>query len=106
MSASDGNWIEGEGLQVKFREEQGHLVKEWGQRDRDVILSGIAEERKAEQKRFLGGWKVGSVPILDWHRVVLPKYPELACDDKIERDKALLRFCNDPDMSPYLVKKA
>ncbi len=101
-----GNWINEGPLRVRFSEEHGHLVKEWDQPDRELILSDIAEQRKAPQRRFLGGWKVGSVPLYDWHRIVLPKYPELAGTDKIERDKALVRFSNDPDMAPYLVKKA
>jgi len=107
MSATTGKWIDnGSGLRVRFKEEQGHLVKEWDQPDRGLILSDNAEQKKNKGKRFLGGWKVGSIPLFDYHRIVLPKYPELECDDKQLRDRAIVRLCNDPEMEPYVIRKA
>ncbi len=102
-----GNWIENGSQRVRFNEEQGHLVKETDQPDRGLILSSIADERKEPAKQsFLGGYKVGSIPFIDWERIVLPKYPELMDGDAEIAKKALIRFSNDPDMAIYLVKKA
>ena len=93
-------------LSVTFDVEQGHLIKRTTQADRDILLEANKEDRKKPQRGCLGGWQVGSIPMLDWHFKVLPKYPELASSDAELARAALIRFSNDPEMSPYLIKKA
>jgi hypothetical protein len=106
MSAADNTpWLNEGSIRVRYREEQGHLVKEFDQPDRDIILGHVAELRKCEQTKK-EGWLIGSIPTLDYERVVLPKYPEFRHGDAEQRKRALIRFSNDPDMSIYLVKKA
>ena len=107
MSAGDNTpWINEGGLRVRYREEQGHLVKEWDQPDRGLILDHVSELKKMDQIVKASGWFIGSVPLFDWERIVLPKYPELQSSDPELTKKALIRFSNDPDMKPYLVRKA
>ena len=107
MSAGDNTpWIAEGPLRVRYREEQGHLVKEWDQPNRDLILADTAEMRKEVQNTKATGWLIGSIPTIDWHRVVLPKYPDLESGDAELSKKALIAFSNDPAMRPYLVRKA
>ncbi len=108
MGAANANtpWINEGPLRVRFREEQGHLVKELNQPDRDVIMSSIQEEKKLTQRKSSLGYKVASIPLLDWENVI-KKYPEFmeACDSELKRN-ALIRFSNDPDMACYRLKRA
>jgi len=107
MSAGDNTpWIAEGALRVRYREEQGHLVKEFDQPNRGLILSDVAEMRKETQNTKATGWLIGSIPTIDYYRVVLPKYPELESNDAEITKAALIRFSNDPEMRPYLVKKA
>ncbi len=105
-ATSNTPWINEGPLRVRFREEQGHLVKELNQPDRDVIMGSIHEDKKLKQKTSALGYKVASIPLVDWERVV-KKYPEFMdrCDSELKRN-ALVRFSNDPDMSQYILKKA
>lgn len=87
--------------------EHDHAVRRTTQRSRTAVLEQTAEERKlTEKQRFLGGYKVGSIPINDIPDVA-KKYPELFvdCDQDIKK-KALIRFSLDPDMRPYIVRRA
>ncbi len=64
------------------------------------------EAREAPRQPFLGGWKVGSVPLNDWP-AVCAKYPEFLLNGEPDlKKKALVRFSNDPDMRKYLIKGA
>jgi hypothetical protein len=106
MSTTRTPWVDGNFHRTRFYEEQGHLVKETDQPDRGLILSTNVDKAKQEQKRFMGGWQVGSIPEMDFYRIVLPKYPHILSTDKELRDKELIKFSNDPDMAIYRVKKA
>ena len=107
MSAADNSpWVDEGSMRVRYREEAGHLVKEWDQPDRDLILGHVSELKKLDQNVKASGWFIGSVPFLDWERIVLPKYPELQSNDAELKKAALIKFSNDPDMRPYLVRKA
>jgi hypothetical protein len=106
-AANNTPWINEGSLRVRFREEQNHLVKELNQPDRDVIMAGIQEEKKLVQKKDSAlGYKVGSIPLVDFE-IVIKKYPEFMdkCDSELKRN-ALIRFTNDPDMQQYVLRKA
>jgi hypothetical protein len=106
MASTESPWIQEGPLQVRFREEHGHLVKETRQPDRNLIMKAIQKEREAGQRQsFLGGYKVGSIPLNDLPRV-RQAHPGLFCTDKTERDKALVKFSKDPAMREYLIKRA
>ena len=69
-------------------------------------MDTIVEERKhSPRQNFLGGYKVASIPLVDWERVKL-KYPELESKDPELAKKALIRFSNDSEMSKYKFKGA
>lgn len=106
MGSDNTPWINEGPLRVRFREEAGHLVKETNQPDRNIIMEATQKERRdTPRQSFLGGYKVGSIPLVDLERVK-KLHPGLFCKDAEERKKALIRFSNDPDMRPYLIKKA
>ena len=92
---------------VNYDVEQGHLVKRTIQPDRDLLLEMNAEERKLPKQRFLGGHKVGSIPVNDIPKV-MAKYPEFWSNeaDQETKKRALIRFSNDPEMRPYLIARA
>ena len=99
-------WINEGSLNVRFREEAGHLVKETHQPDRNEILKTAQIERTdGDRQSVLGGYKVGTIPLNDlpfvrkWH-------PGLFIGDAESKKKALVAFSNDPRMSDYLIKKA
>ncbi len=104
MSRSKVIW-EGS-LGIDYSVEQGHLVKRTFQPDHKLVLEANAEERKLPKQRFLGGHKVGSIPINDIP-YVKSKYPEFwaKCDQETKK-KALIRFSNDPDMEQYRIARA
>ena len=106
MSRGNTPWINEGPLRVRFRQEGNHLVKEMNQPDRNLIMDTIQEEKRvAPRQSFLGGYKVGSIPLVDWE-IVKKKHPGPDCNDAEERRKALIRFSNDPDMKQYITKKA
>ena len=94
-------------LGVDYSVEQGHLVKRTYQPDHKLILEQNAEERKLPKQRFLGGHKVGSIPVNDIPSV-MAKYPEFWSNeaDQETKKRALIRFSNDPEMRPYLIARA
>lgn len=99
-------WLSEGPLRKRFRVEQGHLVTELNQPDRNLIMDQIQDERRgAERQDFLGGYKVGSVPLVDLERVK-KAYPDLFAGDAETKKKALIRFSNDPAMSEFLIKRA
>lgn len=99
-------WINEGSLNVRFREEAGHLVKETHQPDRNEILSTVQAERTAgDRQSFLGGYKVGTIPLNDLP-AVRARHPGLFAGDADIKKKALIAFSNDPAMSIYLIKKA
>ena len=107
MSRKDNTpWINEGSLRARFRQVDEKLVKETNQPDRDLIMGEIVEERKsASRQPFLGGYKVASIPLVDWERVKL-KYPELESKDADLAKKALIRFSNDSEMGIYKFKGA
>lgn len=101
-------WINEGPLRVRFREEHGHIVRELNQPSRDAIMDATQDERRdGRRQSFLGGYKVGSIPLVDLERVI-EKYPEFRSKEasKEDKKKALVRFSNDPEMQQYLVRKA
>ena len=69
-------------------------------------MDSIQDERRNRSRQsFLGGYKVGSIPLVDLENVK-KSHPGLFCNDAEERKKALIRFSNDPMMSEFLIKKA
>lgn len=99
-------WINEGSLRARFRQVGDKLVRETNQPDRDLVMENIVEERKhSPRQNFLGGYKVASIPLVDWERVKL-KYPELESKDADLAKKALIRFSNDPDMSEFKFKGA
>ena len=100
-------WINAGGLLTRFRVEQDHLVRETHQPGYNDILRQNQLERNIPKQRFLGGWKVASIPVNDLAAVYL-RYPELTdprCD-RSEYERAVVRFTNDPLMAKYVIKKA
>ena len=102
-------WIEAGGLLTRFRVEQDHLVRETHQPGYDDILRQNAIERNMPRQRFLGGWKVASIPVNDLP-AVYAKYPELKthkdeCDSQ-EYVRAVVRFSNDPEFAHCIIKRA
>lgn len=99
-------WIDEGSLRARFRQVDDKLVRETNQPDRNLIMDNIVEERKhSPRQNFLGGYKVASIPLVDWERVKL-KYPELeSCDPELAK-AALIRFSNDSEMSQYKFKGA
>ena len=102
-------WIEAGGLLTRFRVEQDHLVRETHQPGYDDILRQNAIERNMPKQRFLGGWKVASIPVNDLP-AVYAKYPELKphkdeCDSQ-EYVRAVVRFSNDPEFAHCIIKRA
>ena len=99
-------WINEGSLRARFRQVGEKLVRETNQPDRDLVMDTIVEERKhSPRQNFLGGYKVASIPLVDWERVKL-KYPELeSCDADLAK-KALIKFSNDPDMAEFKFKGA
>ena len=75
----------------------------------DDILRQNAIERNMPRQRFLGGWKVASIPVNDLP-AVYAKYPELKthkdeCDAE-EYVRAVVRFTNDPEFAHCIIKRA
>ena len=102
-------WIRAGGLLTRFRVEQDHLVRETHQPGYDDILRQNAIERNMPKQRFLGGWKVASIPVNDLP-AVYAKYPELKthkdeCDSQ-EYVRAVVRFSNDPEFAHCIIKRA
>ena len=102
-------WI-GEGaIRTRFRQEQGHLVRETVQPGYNEILAQNAIERNLPKQRFLGGWKVASIPVNDLP-AVYAKYPELNTHagqcDRQEYERAVVRFTNDPLFAHCVIKRA
>ena len=99
-------WLYEGALRKRFRVEQGHLISELNQPDRDLIMDQIQDERRgAPRQSFLGGYKVGSIPLVDLERVKLA-YPDLFAGDLETKKRALIRFSNDPKMAEFLIKRA
>ena len=107
MARTDNTpWISEGSLRARFRQVGDKLVKETNQPDRDLVMQTIVEERKhSPRQNFLGGYKVASIPLVDWERVKL-KYPELVHGDADQKKRALIRFSNDPDMAEFKFKGA
>ena len=108
MARTDNTpWIEDGGpLRVRYRQVDNKLVKETNQPGRNSIMASIVEERNdAPRQNFLGGYKVASIPLVDFEKVLL-KYPELQSNDAELARKALIRFSNDSEMSQYKFKGA
>ena len=106
MARTTSKWVaEGEQF-VRYHEQQGYLVKQTYQPGYDAALSQVAEERKADKSRFLGGHYIGSIPFNDLP-AVKAKYPELFanCDQELKK-RALIRFSNDPAMQQYIAQRA
>ena len=102
-------WISAGGLLTRFRVEQDHLVRETHQPGYGDILRQNAIERNMPKQRFLGGWKVASIPVNDLP-AVYAKYPELKthkdqCDSQ-EYVRAVVRFSNDPEFAHCIIKRA
>ncbi len=106
MARTTSGWVQEGEQYVRYHEQQGYLVKETYQPGRDAVLTQVAEERKADKSRFLGGHYIGSIPLNDIP-TVRAKYPELFanCDQELKK-KALIRFSNDPEMQPYIAQRA
>ena len=99
-------WVNEGSLRVRFKEEQGHLVKETNQPDRNLILGEVQKERNEDGKqRFLGGHKVATIPENDLP-FVRACHPGLFEGDAETKKKALIAFSNDPRMSIYKIKRA
>ena len=102
-------WLNTGALRTRFRQEQGHLVRETHQPGHRDILEQNAIERNLPKQRFLGGWKVASIPVNDMPEILL-RYPELATHagqcDRQEYERAVVRFTNDPLMQKYVIKRA
>ena len=102
-------WLNTGALRTRFRQEQGHLVRETVQPGHREILEQNQIERNLPKQRFLGGWKVASIPVNDLAEVYA-LYPELAMDasecDKQMYERAVVRFTNDPLMAKYVIKRA
>lgn len=95
------------GVRFKYQELDNKLLRETVQPDRDVVMGVIREQAKETQKNsILGGHQVASIPELDWHSIVLPAHPDLIAPDKEIRDRALIKFSNDPAMSIYKYRRA
>lgn len=109
MAKTTSDWVLEGSQAVRFHEEQGYLVKETYQPDRDAILKNNQEMRKAESiirpDRNATGWYVGEIPLNDLP-YVKSKYPEMFEGDRDQRRKALIRFTNDPEMRPYVIRGA
>lgn len=73
----------------------------------DIMRQTQAEATFHPRQEFLGGYKVGSIPVNDWPLVVA-RYPELGNNgaDASQKAAALVRFSNDPEMKKYLIKRA
>ena len=100
-------WIDAGGLLTRFRVEQDHLVRETHQPGYNDILRQNQIERDLPKQRFLGGWKVASIPVNDL-KAVYAAYPELVSKecDRQEYERAVVRFTNDPAMAKYVIKRA
>ena len=102
-------WIAAGGLLTRFRVEQDYLVRETHQPGYDDILRQNAIERNMPRQRFLGGWKVASIPVNDLP-AVYAKYPELKTHkdefDSQEYVRAVVRFSNDPEFAHCIIKRA
>ena len=92
---------------VRFRSEGDNLLRETVQDGYNPLMESIRTEAlDAPRQPYLGGYKVGSIPLNDWP-AVCAKYPEFALDGNADlKKKALVRFSNDPDMAQYLIKGA
>lgn len=84
-------------LGVTYDVQQGHLIKRTYQADYAEIYGLVADERKRQKQRFLGGWKVGTVANNDLP-ALQQQYPELFAPgvDRELRRQALVRWSNDP----------
>ena len=102
-------WIPGGGLLTRFRVEQDHLVRETHQPGYSDILEQNAIERNLPKQRFLGGWKVASIPVNDLP-AVYAAYPELKMHkdecDRQSYERAVVRFTNDPLFAHCVIKRA
>ena len=109
MQRTNSPWISAGALLTRFRVEQGSLVRETHQPGYNDILEQNAIERNMPKQRFLGGWKVASIPINDL-RAVYSKYPELNTHagqcDRQEYERAVVRFTNDPLFAHCVIKRA
>lgn len=107
MARTDNTpWISEGPLRVRFRQVGTKLVRETNQPDRDLIMDQIQDERRDGRRQpFLGGYKVCSIPLVDWERVK-QKYPELQSGDQELARAALIRFSHDPEMQKYLIEAA
>ena len=106
MSRGNTPWVNEGPLRARFRQEGETLVKETSQPDRNLIMDTIQTERQSgDRQGFLGGYKVGSIPLLDLENV-RKSYPDLFAGDAETKKKALIRFSNDPAMKQFLIKKA
>lgn len=100
-------------IAVRYHEQDGHLIQETKQFDREIILERNKQLRNhdaiANPPRGRSGWYIGSIAFEDLPRVHA-KYPELGLmgpkADTDLRRKALIRFTNDPDMEEYVLRKA
>ena len=105
MSRTTSGWVSEGEQHVRYHEQQGYLVKETIQPGYRAVLETVAEERKAEKSRFLGGHYIGSIPFNDVP-LVKAKYPELFEGDAEQKKAALIRFSNDPEMAQYVAQRA
>ena len=109
MQRTNTPWIDAGGLLTRFRVEQDHLVRETYQPGYKDILEQNAIERNMPKQRFLGGWKVASIPVADLP-AVYRKYPELQADasqcDAETYTRAVVRFTNDPEFAHCVIKRA
>ena len=107
MSWSD--WTFGESQAVRYTEQSGYLVKETYQPNYNEIMENIRRERIEGQRRtFLGGYKVGSIPVNDlpFFYERYPEYKPGSGATAEDKKKALIRFSNDPEMAKYRIRKA
>ena len=102
-------WLNTGALRTRFRVEQGSLVRETQQPGYNDILAQNQLERNMPKQRFLGGWKVASIPVNDL-AAVYAKYPELNTHagqcDRQEYERAVVRFTNDPEFAHCVIKRA
>lgn len=107
---SNTPWIKEGPLAVRFRDEQGHLVKETVDTGREFILeenkrlaNEVTQGNKPRSLSF--GRYLGSVPMLDiikWQK----EHPDLFSPDREVARKALVKFWNSSEGRPYRVQKA
>ena len=72
-----------------------------------ILADNYAQRQQKQERSFLGGHKVASVPVNDLPAVRL-LYPALfghGADADLKR-RELIKFSNDPAMADYIIRRA